>query len=211
MYKRNPSFRQSLSLQALCTSTAFEDYSNHMKQYKTAEDTERKSNEETIQYNASDNSEKNNLDEKPDRLIQLIQANGENLRKYTEEFDALYEEKYEIYWKNRDAKRQLLQMVFNIRKLKAKIAEVEEKLKQYEAESSETSAVGEIKPKFEIKKSKSADAIKSSYPKELLVYEKEEFGSRQLFNTSRIGPNKSKVSIENIVQRFRDFGKLFTR
>jgi hypothetical protein len=206
MNNRNYSFRQSLSLQSIFKSHAFDDYSNYMKQYKTTQ-----SNEETIHYNARENCEKVNLYEKPDSLIQLIQANGENLKKYTEEFDALYGEKYEIYWKNRDAKRQLLLMVFNIRKLKAKIAEAEEKLAQYEAESSETSAVREIKSKSEVKKSKSADAFENSHPQGLLVYEKEDFGSRQLFITCKVDTNKSKVSLENIMQRFRNLGKKFTR
>ena len=209
--RRNTSFRQSLSLQCIFTSHAFEDHSNLMNQSKIAEDTEKKLNEETIHYNASENCEKINLEEKPNRLIQLIQANGENLRKYTEEFDALYDEKYKIYWKNREAKRHLLLMVFNIRKLKEKIAVAEEKLKQYEAESSETSVAREIKSKTEIKKSKSADAIKNNSPKELLVFDNEGFDSRQLFNASKVGTNKPKVSLENIMHRFRDFGKKFTR
>ncbi len=125
MSKRNHSFRQSMLWRSSSTSNTFEN--------TTTEDTEEKSYEETG-YNtyASDNCEQVDLEEKPNRLLQLIQANGENLKKYTEEMDALYNEQYAMYWKTRKYKRQLLVIVLNIKNLKEKIAEVAEKLEQYE-------------------------------------------------------------------------------
>jgi hypothetical protein len=136
MFKRNHSFRQSMLWRSNSTLNTFEDFSN-IEESKTTEDTEEISREETSYYNidASDNCEEVNLDEKPNILIQLIQANGENLKKYTEEMDALYNEKNAMYWKTRKYKRQLLVILLNIKNLKTKIIEAEEKLKQYESEA----------------------------------------------------------------------------
>ena len=217
MYKRtalrNASFRASISLQSFFDN-GFESFLNPMRRTKTFDEIEEQSNE-TINFSNSymnDCSENTNEFTKPNNLLQ---QNIQNLAKYSMEMDALYNEDKALRREIRNSKRQLIVIKFNNDRLKSKIAEAEEKLKEYEPlhnESLTALTLTETKKK-EIRKSRSADVIKSSSKTGLVVFDNdasEDIGSKHLYTVSH-DANKTKISIENVLRRLTGIGKKLTR
>jgi hypothetical protein len=213
---RNASFRVSISLQSFFEND-FEKIANVFTRTKTLVDIEEQINEPdnytSINYeNETLSYSRNSVIAKPSILIQQIQQNIHNLTDYRAEMDELYNEHRAIRKEIYISKRQLILVKFNNDRLKKRIAEVEEKLNEYEPLSNEN--LSNMDKKIEIRKSKSADAIKSSGAQvELKVFdgdESEDMGSRLLYTISN-DATKTKVSIENVLRRLTGFGKRLKR
>ena len=218
MYKRtatrNASFRASLSLQSFFEND-FENIANSFRRTRTLVDIEEQINEPDNYTSISYENESystNSVTTKPSILLQQIQQNLHNLTNYRAEMDELYNEHRAIRKEIYSSKRQLILIKFNNDRLKKRIAEVEEKLNQYEPLPNENLA--NMDKKIEIRKSKSADAIKSSSAQvELKVFdgdESDDMGSRLLYTISN-DASKTMVSIENVLRRLTGFGKRLKR
>lgn len=206
---RNASFRASISLQSFFEND-FENIANSFRRTKTLVDIEEQINEADNYTSISYENESystNSVTAKPSILLEQIQQNLHNLTNYRAEMDELYNEHRAIRKEIYITKRQLILIKFNNDRLKKRIAEVEAKLNEHEPLSN-------MDKNIEIRKSKSADAIKSiSAPVELTVFDGDEsdgMSSRLLYTISN-DASKTKVSIENVLRRLTGFGKRLKR